>query len=202
MIVAFTGAGISKESGIDTFQDRPGIREKLTRDFAQHHPIEYRQIMREFVETCSGKEPNDAHKVLAEYDIPVLTMNVDTLHEQAGTKHIIKMHGRLPTKEELDYCDKLHNCPVLYGDLAPMYDKAYDLLWLMTTGDILLVIGASTYTRISYNLREYVRCHGVEVVEIQDKASTEVRKFVESHKDKIEDYEKFIKRVDRDSWFK
>ena len=201
MIIAFTGAGISKESGIDTFQDRPGIRDYLVRSYAKSHPEEYREVMREFVNTVRGKEPNDAHISLAEYNIPVITMNVDTLHEQAGTQNIIKLHGKLPTDEQLAYCDRLYNTPVLYEDPAPMYDEGYNWLWLMTKGDIFLVVGASTYTNISYQMREYVRCRGVEVVEIQEKASVNVRKFLEEHKDKIESFEDFKARVDTESWY-
>lgn len=108
MIIAFTGAGISKESGIDTFQDRPGIREKLTREYATRHPEKYIKVMEEFVSNISGKEPNDAHLALAEYGIPVITMNVDNLHELAGTKEIIKLHGRLPNREKLPTFDTPH----------------------------------------------------------------------------------------------
>ena len=128
-------------------------------------------------------------------------MNVDTLHEQAGTTNIIKLHGKLPTDEQLAYCDRLYNTPVLYEDPAPMYDEGYNWLWLMTKGDIFLVVGASTYTNISYQMREYVRCRGVEVVEIQEKASVNVRKFLEEHKDKIESFEDFKARVDTESWY-
>ena len=42
MIIAFTGAGVSKESGIDTFQDRPGIRDYLVRSYANQNPEKYR----------------------------------------------------------------------------------------------------------------------------------------------------------------
>ena len=66
MIIAFTGAGVSKESGIDTFQDRPGIRDYLVRSYAKRNPEKYREVMREFMDTMVGKEPNDAHKALAE----------------------------------------------------------------------------------------------------------------------------------------
>lgn len=201
MIIAFTGAGISKESGIDTFQDRPGIRDKLTRIFAKTHPEEYRETMCEFLDLVEDKEPNDAHIALAEYGVPVISMNIDMLHEKAGTKKLIKLHGRLPTREELLKCNKMYDTPVLYGDPAPMYSAGYDWLWLMSEGDIFLVIGASTYTNVSFQMREYVRCRGVEVVEIQENASVNVRKFLESHKDKIETFEDFMKRVDMDSWY-
>lgn len=196
MIVAFTGAGISKESGIDTFQEKPWIRERLTRSFAMFCPDEYRNVMKDFVKTLSDKQPNDAHLALAEYGIPVITMNVDTLHEQAGTRHLIKLHGRLPTAEELEYCDKLYNTPVLYGDQAPAYQDAYNLMDYMMAGDVFLVIGASNYTTISTLLRMNAMMRGATVVEIQDSASTKVREFLSKNKDKIESLEERKKNVD------
>lgn len=197
MIIAFTGAGVSKESGIDTFQDRPGIRDYLVRSYAKQNPEKYREVMREFMDTIKGKEPNDAHIALAEYGVPVITMNVDTLHEMAGTKDIIKLHGRLPTEEELPYCDRLYNTPVLYEDPAPMYQSGYDWIWLMEKGDIFLVIGASTYTTVSSQMRICALGTGAEVVEIQDNAGTKVRKFLEENKDKIGSMEDFKRRIEK-----
>lgn len=194
MIIAFTGAGISKESGIDTFQDRPGIRDKLRRSYAKRHPEKFRAVMEEFLDTMVGKVPNDAHFALAEYHIPVITMNVDPLHEMAGTQKLIKVHGRLPKREELSYCEKLYNAPVLYEDPAPMYQDAYDLISGLTFGDILLVVGASTYTNFSAMIRHYAKIQGAEVVEIQDNASKKVRKFLEQNTDKIESLETYLKR--------
>lgn len=178
MIIAFTGAGISKESGIDTFQDRPGIRDKLTRRYACKHPENYKGVMREFVANIEGKEPNDAHIALAEYNIPILTMNIDMLHEMAGSKYVIKMHGRLPDEDELDICNTLYNTPVLYDDPAPMYAKAYDVIDILTREDIFVVIGASTYTNVSTDLRRYAKLRGAKIVEIQNNAGIEVRNFL------------------------
>jgi NAD-dependent deacetylase len=178
-IIAFTGAGISKESGIDTFQDRPGIREKLTRSYARRHPEKYRKVMKEFAETIKGKLPNDAHKALAEYKIPVITMNVDGLHFSAGSTDIIPLHGRLPADEELEYCEVLYNTPVLYGDEAPEYTRAFDLVDSMKPGDVFLVIGASKYTRVAVDLRRIATMRGAIVIEIQKEASKNVRKCLE-----------------------
>lgn len=197
MIIAFTGAGISKESGIDTFQDRPGIRDYLVRSFAKRNPEKYREVMKEFIDTMKGKEPNDAHIALAEYNIPVISMNVDNLHELAGTKNLIKLHGKLPTEEQLPYCETLYNTPVLYEDPAPMYQKGYDWIWLMEDGDIFLVIGASDYTTVSSQMRICAMGAGAKVVEIQEKASVNVRKFLEENKDKIEDMETFYRRIEK-----
>lgn len=197
MIIAFTGAGISKESGIDTFQDRPDIREKLSRSYAREYPQKYREVMREFINGIKDKEPNDAHIALAEYNIPIITMNVDGLHQKAGSRDIITLHGDLPTEEQLKYCDKLYNLPVLYGDPAPNYEKAYNIVDLLREGDIFLVIGASEYTTISTMLRFLARGCGAVIAEIQDNASVKVRKFLEEHEDKIEDFKDFLGREDR-----
>lgn len=194
MIIAFTGAGISKESGIQTFNDRPDIRSKLVRSYANAHPEEYRKVMREFVGSIRDKSPNDAHIALAEYDIPIITMNVDGLHEKAGSKKIIPIHGTLPTDEELEYCDKLYNKPVLYEDPAPEYSTAFDFLDRLKEGDIFLVIGASEYTQIAFMLRQFARSCGAVVAEIQDNASVKVREFLEIRKNKIESLEDYLKR--------
>lgn len=173
-VVAFTGAGISKESGIDTFQDRPGIRDKLTRTFATNHPEEYRKVMKEFCDTIKGKEPNNAHKELARAGVKIITMNVDGLHEKAGSYDVLAIHGRLPEEHELPYCESLRNAPVLYGDKAPRYQDAFDIVYGLQKGDYFLVIGASTYTGISVNLRWIAEQMGATVIEIQDNASIKV----------------------------
>lgn len=196
MIIAFTGAGISKESGIDTFQDKPWIRERLTRSFAMFCPDEYRQVMRDFVDALSGKEPNDAHIALAEYNVPVITMNVDTLHEQAGTQTLIKLHGRLPTDDEIPICNTLYNTPVLYGDTAPAYQDAYDMMDYLEAGDIFLVIGASQYTTISTMLRMCAMQKKAQIFEIQDSAATKVREFLETYKENLEVFNERKKKVD------
>lgn len=135
--------------------------------------------MREFVDGIKDKKPNDAHIALAEYDIPIITMNVDGLHQKAGSKNVITLHGDLPTEEQLEYCDKLYNLPVLYGDPAPNYEKAYNAVDSLREGDIFLVIGASEYTTISNALRVLAKSCGAIVVEIQDHASVKVREFLE-----------------------
>lgn len=198
MIIAFTGAGISKESGIDTFQDKPWIREKLTRSFAMFCPDEYIQVMKDFVDALSDKMPNDAHIALAEYNIPVITMNVDTLHEQAGTQTLIKLHGRLPTASEIPISNTLYNTPVLYGDPAPAYQDAYNMLDYMQKGDIFLVVGASQYTTVSTILRMNAMSMGVDIVEIQDSASTKVREFLETHNNNIENFQERKRKIDKE----
>lgn len=86
-ILAFTGAGISKQSNIPTFMERPDVREKLFRTFAEHHHEAYNEVIRELKANMNGAEPNDAHFALAEYKVPVITMNIDGLHKKAAATH-------------------------------------------------------------------------------------------------------------------
>lgn len=195
MIIAFTGAGVSKESGIDTFQDRPGIRDYLTREFAQENPEKFREVMSEFISTVKGKEPNDAHKALADYGVPIITMNVDMLHEDAGSEYVLKVHGRLPSEEELGFCDKLRGVPVLYGDAAPNYNKAFNWVDMLGPEDVLLVIGASEYTLFSSQIRQAAYFNGVEVYEIQDNAGTKVRKYLDNNIDKLVGMDKLRSKI-------
>ena len=101
-VIFFTGAGISVDSGIPTFQEQPGIRDKLTRDFANEYPEEYRNTIRQMLDSCENASPNAAHIAIAEGGFPVITMNVDQLHTKAGSKNVIEVHGVLPTREELE----------------------------------------------------------------------------------------------------
>ena len=70
----------------------------------------------------------------------------------------------------------LTGVPVLYEDPAPKYSEAMYKVSTLGPEDVLLVIGASTYTGISVELRQIAEYHGATVVEVQNSAKTEVRK--------------------------
>lgn len=178
MIIAFTGAGISQESGIPTFENQPELREKLTRDYANDYPNEYNEAIRHLKENIQGAKPNDAHITLAKYHIPVITMNIDGLHKLAGS-NALELHGSLPEDDELDNASLLVGKPILYGDIAPNYKRALDLVSELGKGDVFLVIGASYYTGISRELRELAYINGAKIVEIQENAERQVRGFLE-----------------------
>jgi NAD-dependent deacetylase len=104
-LVILSGAGISKESGIDTFRDKDGMWKK--HDAMKLASIEgwnedpqavldfYNARRRQLHEV----QPNKAHQLLAEledwYDVSIITQNVDDLHERAGSSHVIHLHGEL-----------------------------------------------------------------------------------------------------------
>lgn len=185
MIIAFTGAGISKSSGIDTFEDQEGLRDKLTRTFARMHTSDFKQVITNMQEACDRAEPNDAHKVLAEYKVPIITMNVDGLHKKAGSQHILPIHGELPNI-------------VLYGDPAPLYSKAKTWVSLLRKNDILLIIGVSFYTNIAEDLKILAEIYGSDVRIINEKSEVQVREFLEQNIDKMETFDKLKARLNED----
>lgn len=177
-IIAFTGAGISKQSNIPTFMERPDVREKLFRSFAKRHHEEYNDVIRQLKANMNGAKPNDAHLSLAQYNIPVITMNIDGLHKLAGS-NALELHGVLPEDDEMDIAYSLYDKPVLYGDPAPNYQKGYEMVYELEPGDIFLVIGCSFHTGISVDLRNVARSRGAKIIEIQEDAAHSVRKVLE-----------------------
>lgn len=155
-VLFFTGAGISAASGIPTFTDQAGIREKLTRGFANTHPEEYTEVIRNMKRCCDQAEPNAAHLAIAQYDFPVITMNIDRLHTRAGSRDVLEVHGVLPTDAELNdphFAYRYHGI-VLYDDMAPRYATAYDMVRNLKPYDsYFVIVGTSFYTNISCQLR-------------------------------------------------
>ena len=176
-VIFFTGAGISVDSGIPTFQEQPGIRDKLSRDFANEYPEEYREAIRGMVDCCENAEPNAAHIAIAEGGFPVITMNVDKLHTKAGSQNVIEVHGVLPTKEELD--EKLfpitYDGIVLYGDIAPKYEEAIKLVKSLEYGkSYFIIVGTSFYMGISETLLKIAKQRKAVIEVINSNASERV----------------------------
>lgn len=174
-IIAFTGAGISKQSNIPTFMERPDVREKLFRSYAQNHHEDYNEVIKQLKDNMNGAKPNDAHKAFAEYKIPIITMNIDGLHKLAGSD-ALELHGGLPEDDEMNIAYSLYNKPVLYGDPAPNYQKAYEMVYDLEPNDVFLVIGCSYHTAIACDLREIAKSRGARIIEIQEDAAHNVRK--------------------------
>ena len=104
-IVILTGAGISAESGLDTFRDKDGLWQK--HDAMRLSSIEgFEQEPQAVLDFYNARrkqllevEPNAAHKLLAKlerwHDVTIITQNIDNLHERAGSTHVIHLHGEL-----------------------------------------------------------------------------------------------------------
>ncbi len=102
--IAFTGAGISVESGIPPFRGENGIWNKydpivLDMNYFRRHPAESWQVIKEIFYDFFGKaRPNPAHEALARMEASgllhgIITQNIDNLHQQAGSKNVIEFHG-------------------------------------------------------------------------------------------------------------
>lgn len=176
-IIAFTGAGISKQSNIPTFMERPDVREKLFRSYANRHHEEYNEVIKQLKANMNGAQPNDAHYALAEYKIPIITMNIDGLHQLAGS-NALELHGGLPEDDEMEIAWSLYNKPVLYGDPAPNYQKAYEMVSALEPNDVFIVVGCSYHTAIACDLRELAKSRGAKIIEIQKDAAHNVRKTI------------------------
>lgn len=108
-VVILTGAGISRESGLDTFRDKDGIWSRVRIEdvatpeaFARNpHGVNDFYNARRARLAAGGVEPNDAHRALARLeagwqgDFLLVTQNIDDLHERAGSRQLIHMHGEL-----------------------------------------------------------------------------------------------------------
>lgn len=103
-VIAFTGAGISVESGVPSFRGKDGIWNKydpktLELGFFMRNPKKSWKVIREIFYDFFGKaEPNAAHKALAKMEEAgilraVITQNIDNLHQQAGSKIVYEFHG-------------------------------------------------------------------------------------------------------------
>lgn len=98
-IVVFTGAGISKESGLSTFRDNDGVWSKYNPDIVatpqgfETNTEESLQFYNERRAALAKALPNHAHFVLAnlskKHDVTIITQNVDDLHERVGSKNVI-----------------------------------------------------------------------------------------------------------------
>ncbi|WP_053982065.1 SIR2 family NAD-dependent protein deacylase [Marinagarivorans algicola] len=104
-IVVFTGAGISAESGLQTFRDSDGLwnnyqlEEVATPKAWAIHPEVVLAFYNERRKQAFEAQPNAAHKAVAkleeQYEVIVITQNVDDLHERAGSTQVIHVHGEL-----------------------------------------------------------------------------------------------------------
>ena len=171
-IVVFSGAGMSAESGISTFRDNNGlwanfkIEEVATPHAWANNPEMVQSFYNQRRKQIIESSPNEAHKLIKELekigDVTVVTQNIDDLHERAGSKHVVHLHGNIreakssgPNQEaryypidgwELkmgDLCEdgfQLRPHVVWFGEAVPNLEVASNLI---TAASVLIVIGTS-----------------------------------------------------------
>lgn len=191
-ITVLTGAGVSAESGISTFRDSNGLWENYSVEDVASIGGWYRNpaLMLDFYnmrrkELASAK-PNAAHVAIAglekEYDVTVVTQNVDNLHERAGSTRIIHLHGELTkVRPEDRYNDRdgfseesvfdigygeihlgdlapdgaqLRPHIVWFGEAVPKIEAAIDAV---ERADIMLIVGTSLQVYPAAGLYRYAR---------------------------------------------
>lgn len=190
-LVVSTGAGISAESGITTFRDAGGlwenypVMEVASADGFRRNPALVHDFYNARRKDLITKQPNAAHKALVDlekdYDVWVITQNVDDLHERAGSSHVLHLHGELMkirSVSDPDYIesldiDHLTTTPetrgrngelmrphiVFFQEPVPNIEKAMELT---AEADIFVVIGTSLNVYPAAGLLHYVR-RGVPV---------------------------------------
>jgi NAD-dependent deacetylase len=104
-LIALTGAGISAESGIATFRDSGGlweghkVEDVATPEGWRKNPELVLEFYNQRRKTGLAAKPNRGHEILAElekdFEVTVITQNVDNLHERAGSSKVIHLHGSL-----------------------------------------------------------------------------------------------------------
>ena len=196
-IVVLTGAGISAESGIKTFRDADGLWEG--HDIMEvASPIGWNKnptLVLDFYNKRRSQlltvQPNKAHEILAElekqFNIHIITQNVDDLHERAGSSSVLHLHGELlkvrsvaneknimhwKTDLNLGDCDEKGNQLrphiVWFGEAVPLIEKAIEIV---ETADILVIIGTSLQVYPAAGLMNYVN-QNVPVYYIDPKPAT------------------------------
>ncbi len=186
ILTVLSGAGMSAESGLATFRDSDGlwakynIEDVCTPEALRSNPKLVTEFYNMRRRECAKAQPNDAHRLLADlerdYDVRIVTQNVDDLHERAGSTHVIHLHGELfkcastadpytplPLPEgriELTVEDRdeqgymLRPFIVFFGEQVPRLEEGAREV---QRADIFLIIGTSLNVYPASGLVRYVR---------------------------------------------
>jgi len=182
-IVVLTGAGISQESGIPTFRDMGGlwhryrIEDVATPDAWQKNPEAVLEFYNWRRRKLREAKPNAAHYALAHLEkhlpVSVITQNVDDLHERAGSRNVLHLHGELtkvrseknpalvyPWEGDLHLGDtaedgaQLRPHVVWFGEPVPAMEEAARIA---SNADIFLIVGTSMQVYPAASLVHYLR---------------------------------------------
>ncbi|MBR5253862.1 MAG: NAD-dependent deacylase [Bacteroidales bacterium] len=183
-IVVLTGAGISQESGIKTFRDSDGLWENhnvedvATFEAWKRNPDLVRNFYNQRRKELYNAEPNEGHKQLLRleenFNLKIITQNVDDLHERAGSKSVLHLHGELKkvcseidaddirlldgwelTKDMNDnYGKPLRPYIVWFGESVPNIVPAIELC---EKADIMIIIGTSLNVYPAAGLLQYAK---------------------------------------------
>lgn len=182
-IVVFTGAGISAESGLKTFRDSGGLWEEYkvedvaTPEAWENNPEMVLSFYNKRRKQVLTAKPNAAHYAIAEleikFDVHIITQNIDDLHERAGSKKILHLHGEITKSRSSvdsgfiydiqgeiihsgDKCEKgsqLRPHIVWFGEPVPNMETA---IKIASTSDIFIIVGTSLNVYPAAGIVDYV----------------------------------------------
>jgi len=207
--IVFTGAGISAESGVPTFRGAGGLWERYRPEelatpeaFAKDPALVWRWY-RWRQEVVYRAEPNPGHRAIAELEAlgvvkAVITQNVDGLHQRAGSRNVVELHGSLwrtrcmrcnamyrldkPAEETLPRCPRcgglLRPDVVWFGESLPQ-DAWARAVELASRSDVVLVVGTSGVVYPAAYIPRIAKDRGAVVVEInvEESAVTPIADF-------------------------
>jgi NAD-dependent deacetylase len=182
-LVVLSGAGISAESGIKTFRDADGlweghdVMEVASPEGWNKNPSLVLDFYNQRRKQLLSVEPNLAHHKLSAWqdklDIQIITQNVDDLHERAGSKNVVHLHGELLKSRSIHNDSAVFDCKndinigqkaadggqlrphiVWFGEAVPEIPKAAEIV---NTADTILIIGTSMQVYPAAGLVQYAR---------------------------------------------
>lgn len=189
-IVFFGGAGVSTESGIPDFRSVDGLYNQqydyppetiLSHSFYRRNPLEFYRFYRNKM-LCLDAKPNDAHKKLAGLEQQgklkaVITQNIDGLHQAAGSKNVLELHGSVH-RNYCEHCNALYDvqivaqsegipkCPKCGGPTKPdvvLYEEGLDdktvssAIYHIQTAEVLIIGGTSLAVYPAAGLIDYFK---------------------------------------------
>ena len=201
-VMVFTGAGASKESGLPTFREIDGEWTKhdpmtfATLEGFLTHPVEVWNLYHMRQRQIAEAQPNPGHVTIAQMeryysDFLLVTQNVDDLHERAGSRKIVKIHGdcwemrclecsTVYDTRDFDFPDEftsdtLPSCPrcnklcrpniVWFGEYVPR-EAMMAAAYAAANCDLMLIVGTSGEVSSGYGFAEHAGSNGATIVEI------------------------------------
>ena len=198
-IIILTGSGISAESGVATFRDPDGVwakydyREVATPEGFAANPALVHDFYNQRRASMKDVQPNPAHEALAKLEqgieqkgghVTLVTQNVDDLHERAGSKNLLHMHGEL-AKARCNFCSAVTSCTddlsvdlacgacgksggmrpdvVWFGEMPVFMDEIADAV---NTADLFVSIGTSGSVYPAAGLVSEARAYGIPAIEL------------------------------------
>ena len=205
-IVFFGGAGVSTESGIPDFRSVDGLYNQkykyppetiLSHSFYVSQPEEFYRFYRDKM-LCLDAQPNAAHRKLAELEQAgklkaIVTQNIDGLHQKAGSKNVLELHGNVHRNfcqrchkffdaEYMLHSDGVPKCDACGGPIKPdvvLYEEGLDndvieqSLYYISHADMLIIGGTSL---VVYPAAGLVRYYGGHKLVLINKSATDMDK--------------------------